>query len=73
MCENCEENYVIAIKASEQVALLADNTTRPFDMMFDEDGDETDDPDEAVAAIVQLSDDAWDTFTFDEFEPVFKQ
>jgi len=42
-------NSVDAIKRLSRVALLSDGSTVPIVALFDCDGEETDDPDEAVA------------------------
>lgn len=40
-----------AIKVFSRLALLSDGTTVPITNLFDGDGDETDDPDEAVSFV----------------------
>jgi LDH2 family malate/lactate/ureidoglycolate dehydrogenase len=48
-----------AINLGRRLALTDTGEQLPITDMFDEDGDETDDPDKAVAVIIKAGEDHW--------------
>lgn len=64
---------IAAINLSNKTAVLDDGVTVVIDQMFDQDGDETDDPDIAVSAVVPLPDGRWAVVLLDEYEGVSLQ
>jgi hypothetical protein len=64
---------IAAINLSNKTAVLDDGVTVLIDQMFDQDGEETDDPDLAVSAVVPLPDGRWAVVLLDEYEGVSLQ
>ena len=63
---------LVGIMKQQAMALFDDGSAVKFSNMFDIDGDETSDPDKAVAAVVQRPDGLWLDLDLREFETVTK-
>jgi|JI8StandDraft_1071087.scaffolds.fasta_scaffold323891_2 hypothetical protein len=50
---------IIAINVHARLALASDDTECEITTLFDADGEETDDEDEAVAAVIRYADNSW--------------
>lgn len=61
---------VVAVKFCEQLAVLTDGSLSYFANMFNMDGEDTNDVDEAVTALVPLPDGRWEVIQFEDFERV---
>lgn len=61
-----------AVKALSRLALLSDGTTVPITNLLDADGDETDDPNEAVSFVAGEGD-RWFTGLCADFEEMTTQ
>lgn len=59
---------VAAISLSAQQVVLDDGTILEMDTLIDDEGDETDDIELAVVAVVQLTNGKWFVVKFDDFE-----
>lgn len=55
------------VNRADKLVLYDDNVVRPFDKMFDGDGDETDDPMEALAVTVMVRKDSWHCIDLRDF------
>lgn len=58
---------VIAVSVRQRLAVLDDGETFPLVTLLDDEGDATDDPDEAVVVVGQLADARWVTIDMREF------
>lgn len=61
---------VSAINLYERLAILDDDQVVKLISMFDIDGEETDDPEEAITAVAELPGDYWEVVDLEEFERV---
>lgn len=59
-----------AVNVPGRVAVLDSGETIAFSTMFDFDGDETDDADQAVSVVAPLPTGGWAVILLDEFERV---
>ena len=59
---------IVAINRADMVMLLASGDVVDFDMMFDCDGDETEDAMDAVVAIVQFPNGLWGVVDLTQFD-----
>lgn len=60
---------VVAINKPQRIVILDDESLAPFDTLIDQNGDVTDDTDDAVCVLVKLPDGEWETVTISDFEP----
>lgn len=67
------EPDVAAINFDEGIMVLEDETVLQIDSMYDDDGEEIDDPDLAVTAIAELPDGRWLSVDLNCFERLTKQ
>ena len=59
---------IVAVNVSDRLALASDDRECAATNLFDSDGDETEDTDAAVAAVVRYADDKWFTIVLAEYE-----
>lgn len=64
------ELEIVAINRQRRIALCKNMYQCRITDLFDSNGEETDDPDEAIAAVVHLPDDTWTCILFEEFAPI---
>lgn len=58
----------VALNRHERKIFYDDGVCRPFVNMFDRDGDETDDPAEAVAVVVMIDEHHWNAIDLRMFD-----
>jgi hypothetical protein len=63
-------NPVHAVCYPLRLVVLDDGTECPITNLFDAEGDETDDIDEATAAVAKIDDDNWLSIDLTQFDPV---
>jgi LDH2 family malate/lactate/ureidoglycolate dehydrogenase len=60
---------IVAVSRAREKVLLSDwQTEIPFNCMYDEDGNETDDASEAIVAVVELNEKWWAALELAEWE-----
>lgn len=57
-----------AINRADMIAVTDDGRVGTITNMFDADGEETDDIEEAITAVIRLADDEWYTVALDDYE-----
>lgn len=62
--------HIVAINVKARAALASDDRECTITNLVDSDGDETEDTDAAVAAVVRYADDKWFTIVLAEYETV---
>ena len=65
-----DEIDIEAVDRHERIAITTDGDVCSITNMFDEDGCETDDPDEALSAVAALPNGEWAAIDLTMFEPV---
>jgi hypothetical protein len=61
---------VVLVNMDEQTAFCSDGVTRSIFEMYDCEAQRTDDPEEAIAAVVKVADDQFIVLNLTEDEPV---
>jgi hypothetical protein len=61
---------VVFVDVDERTAFCSDGVTRTFFEMYDADAQPTEDPDEAIAAVVKVGDDQYIVLKLTEDPPV---
>lgn len=59
---------IVAVNLTGRIALANDDTICDITNLLDADGDETDNPDEAIAAVACYDDETWFSIRLDDFE-----
>lgn len=59
--------FVVAVNVGRREAVLDDDTVIPITNLLDDEGEETDDPEEAVAAVACEAEDRWHTIDLRDF------
>lgn len=57
-----------AINRADMIAVTDDGRVGTITNMFDADGEEADDIEDAIAAVIRLADDEWYTVALDDYE-----
>lgn len=61
---------VVLVNVDERTAFCSDGVTRSFHEMYDADAQPTENPDEAIAAVVKVGDDQYIVLNLMDDEPV---
>ena len=62
--------HIVAVNVAARIALASDGRECPVTNLLDSDGDETEDTEAAVTAVVHYADDKWFTILLSEYDPV---
>lgn len=60
--------HIVAINRTDRLALASDDRLCEITNMFDAEGEETDDVEDATAAVVRYADDKWFTITLADYD-----
>lgn len=61
---------IVAVNVAARVALVSDDTLCTITNLFDDDGDETEDVDDAMTAVIRYDDNNWFTVNLNAFSKV---
>jgi hypothetical protein len=62
------EVTIVAVSVGRRIAILDDDTVFTLTNLYDDDGDETEDADDAASAVGQLPDGRWVAFPLSDFD-----